>query len=269
MGDPLDAVSSSTKSTVFSNKPIYEIIVDPDRAHLGESFVINMQNNGSRRQFTESRVDAAERNNIALNLMRMSNKPPSSKEDPHKVGRAIVDINEINHAHSANLVPSDSVGPPGIKVFFDMPGLGSISFKYHKVLTLKEQIVFITDTRFGGPAEFYPYCSMRVNEPKKPVGVYIEGEDKLFLLDPSVSGFPIKFECAPFVLCIVPLGSSKPLNSAMIKELGIVKSSEEGKTNGEASSNSEGPNSSEQPGRPQSDVDGDYESVEGGRGGVL
>ena len=174
-----------------------------------------------------------------------------------------------NHAHSANLVPSDSVGPPGIKVFFDMPGLGSISFKYHKVLTLKEQIVFITDTRFGGPAEFYPYCSMRVNEPKKPVGVYIEGEDKLFLLDPSVSGFPIKFECAPFELCIVPLGSSKPLNSAMIKELGIVKSSEEGKTNGEASSNSEGPNSSEQPGRPQSDVDGDYESVEGGRGGVL
>jgi hypothetical protein len=266
MGDPLAAVSSTTQATTCPSKPVYEIVVDPDRAHLGESFVIDMRKMGSRREGMENKVDAAERNTIALNLMRMANNEKPSRENPQKVGRV---ISEINHAHPANAVPSSSVGPPTVKVFFDMPGLGSISFKYHKVLTLKEQIVFITDKRFGGSAEFYPYCNMRLNEPKKPVGVYIEGEKKLFLLDPSVRGFPIKFECEPFELCIVPLGGSKDLNSAMIKELGIVNSFDGEMGNGEESGNPGRTDSSEQPGRSESYVDGDYESIEGGRGGVL
>ena len=269
MGDPLASVSSTMQATTCPNKPVYVIVVDPDRAHLGESFVIDMRKMGSIRESMENKVDAAERETIALNLMRAANSEKPSKENPQKVGRVIANINEINHAHPANVVPSENVGPPTVKVFFDMPGLGSISFKYHKVLTLKDQIVFITDKRFGGPAEFYPYCNMRINEPKKPVGVYIEGEKKLFLLDPSVTGFPIKFECEPFELCVVPLGGSKDLNSAMIKELGIVNSFGGETGNGEESSNSGRANPSEQPGRSESYVDGDYESIEGGSGSVI
>jgi hypothetical protein len=263
MSDITAMSPSAMKPTAFSSAPIYQVVVDPDRAHLGESFVLDMRNMGLPK--TESNMSPTiDREAIAQRLKASS---VSSAETAPKVGTAIPTINGIDHAHPANPVPSQSVAAPSVKVFFDMTGLGSISIKYHKVINLPNHIVFITDKRFGGPAEFYPYCNMRSTEEKKPVGMYVQGESHLILLDPSIPGFPIKFDCEPFELCIVPVGSSKNLNSAMIKELGIVNS-EEGSSHGEESSNTGRDNARDaEHGEPV--PDGDYESIEGGRGGVL
>lgn len=270
MGENLNPALSSLQATVCPSKPIYEVVVDPDRAHLGESFVIDMRKVASssktRREFN---VNADQRNDIALNLMRMASSDAKVDQNPKKVGRVIPNIQDVDHSHPANVVPEKEVGPPKIKVFFDMPGLGSISFKYHKVITLanKNQIIFVTDKRHGGSAEFYPYCNMRSSEEKKPVGVYVEGDDKLILLDPSVKGFPIKFDCEPFEFCIIPVGGFKPLDSAMIRELGIVNSSV-GESHGKESGDSGGNNPDDSSGEYTGGL-GDYESVEGGSGGVL
>jgi hypothetical protein len=270
MDHKLADVSAATTATTCPDKPIYEIVVDPDMAHLGESFVIDMRKTNGNTVPQGDKMDFAQRSNIANNLKKMANKQ-SSTSQVSRVGRAISTINEIDHAHPANPVPTSNVGPPQVKVFFDMPGLGSISFRYHKVITLKDQIVFMTDKRFGGNAEFYPYCNIKSGETKKPVGVYVEGDNRLLLLDPTIPGFPIKFECEPYEFCIVPVGSAKGLNSAMMQELGIVNSSGKESTNGEESSDRGGLNPPESGARldPGSPADGDYESVEGGLGGVL
>lgn len=264
MSDITAMSPASMKPTAFSSAPVYEIVVDPDRAHLGESFVLDMRNIGVPK--TESSMTPTiDREAIAQRLKAAAANPSNSTAP--KVGTAIPTINGIDHAHPANPVPSDSVSAPSIKVFFDMTGLGSISIKYHKVINLPNHVVFITDKRFGGPAEFYPYCNMRTTEAKKPVGMYVQGENRLILLDPSVPGFPIKFDCEPFELCVVPVGSSKNLNSAMIRELGIVNSEEES-SHGEESGNTGRDNARDaEHGEPL--PDGDYESIEGGRGGVL
>jgi hypothetical protein len=267
MSDKNDVPVSALKPTVFSSAPIYEIVVDPDRASLGESFVIDMRNLGKpKSQSAQDITPTSDRQVIAERLMAAAKNKVDLNTAP-KVGSAIPTINDINHAHPANPVPSSDVGPPTVKVFFDMTGLGSIAIKYHKVITLPKHVIFITDTRFGGPGEFYPYCNMRTSEEKKPVGMYVQGENKLILLDPGVPNFPIKFDCEPFEFCIVPVDVSKNLNSAMIKELGIVNSEEEsqhGKESGDTGGDY--PRDSEH-GQPA--PDGDYESVEGGRGGVL
>ena len=269
MNRPMAGVSNTTQPTVCPEKQIYEIVVDPDRAHLGESFVIDMRKIHGFKGTASRTMNDEQRAGIANNLMKMASMEGipdvSQAMAPTRVGRAIPNISEINHEHPSNPVPSTTVGPPGIKVFFDMPGLGSISFKYHKVINIKNQIIFVTDKRFGGGAEFYPYCNLRDGSEKKPVGVYVDGSDNLVLLDPSVKGFPIKFDCDPFEFCIVPIAGAKNLDSAMIKELGIVKSSKEEQTNGEASSDRGRDDSTGTGG----DIEESYESVEGGFGGVL
>lgn len=271
MGDPLAAVSSNSMATTCPNKPVYEIVVDPDRAHLGESFVIDMRKMASYKGNLEKHVDAAKRNDIALNLMRTASSATDEvASNPKKVGRAIPNIHDVDYSHPANDIPDKEVGPPKIKVFFDMPGLGSISFKYHKVIVLDKtnQIIFVTDKRHGGSAEFYPYCNMRSTEDRKPVGVYVEGSSKILLLDPAIKGFPIKFDCDPFELCIVPLGGAKNIDSAMIKELGIVNSSV-GEGSGKESSDRGGDDPLDGVGTTEPSTAGDYESVEGGSGGVI
>jgi len=267
MSADFENVSSMTQSTTRSNKQIYEMVVDPDRAHLGESFVIDMRKMGSAVGGKEKAVDDIQKASVVENLLRFSASGPVMANSPKKVGRAIPNIQDIDHSHPANPIPA-SVSPPQVKVFFDMPGLGSISFKYHKVLTLRDQIVFVTDKRFGGSAEFYPYCNMRSGEHKKPVGVYVEGDKNLYLLDPSIKGFPIKFDCDPYELCIVPLAGAKPLDSAMMKELGIVNSAKGESSDGEESGNTRGPDASEF-GPSDGKADDTYESLEGGFGGVL
>lgn len=265
MSDITAIPPASAPPTNFNSTPIYEIVVDPDRAHLGESFTLDMRQMGLPK--TESNMKpTSDRAEIAERLKAAAKEAPNLTDAP-KVGTPIATINGVDHSHPANPVPSSSVSPPGVKVFFDMTGLGSISIKYHKIVNLPNHVIFITDKRFGGPAEFYPYCNMRTTEEKKPVGMYVQGEDRLILLDPGVPNFPIKFDCEPFELCIVPVGSSKNLNSAMIKELGIVNS-EEGSDHGEESGNS-GRDNAREPERGEYLPDGDYESIEGGRGGVL
>jgi hypothetical protein len=292
MAEQLAAVSGDTKTNTAPNKQIYEIVVDPDRAHLGESFVIDMRKLSGNYAPKDSAVDASsQRNNIAENLMRMAavdrasentsvkqanSQTSSVTQDAHKVGRVISNIQGIDHAHPANPLPTSNLAPPNVKVTFDMSGIGSIAFRYHKVINTKTQIIFVTDKRHSGGAEFYPYCNMRANEAKKPIGVYVEGENRVFLLDPSVPGFPIRFDCDPYEFCVIPVAGAKNLNSAMIKELGIVNSNRtndttEGATSdGEASSDTGGLNSTESYGERGSEESvSDYESVEGGRGGVL
>ena len=268
MRQNFDSVSPATQATTCPNKPIYEIVVDPDRAHLGESFVIDMRKITPNKP-KENNLNEMEKNAIADNLMRFASSTSTRQNaaTPKKVGRAIPNIQDVDYSHPANPVPS-TVAPPQVKVFFDMPGLGSISFKYHKVLTLRNQVVFVTDKRFGGSAEFYPYCNMRSGEQKKPVGVYVEGEKNLLLLDPSIKGFPIKFDCEPYEICIVPIAGAKALDSAMMQELGIVNL-ENGETSyGKEGSDTGGDNSSQQSG-PDSRPEDVYESVEGGVGGVI
>lgn len=267
MSADFEHVSSRTQPTTLADKKIYEIVVDPDRAHLGESFVIDMRKMGSSLGPKEKAVDDTQKAAVVENLLRFSASGPVTANSPKKVGRAIPNIQDVNHAHPANEVPS-SVTPPKVKVFFDMPGLGSISFKYHKVLTLRDQIVFVTDKRFGGSAEFYPYCNMRSGEQKKPVGVYIEGENNLYLLDPSIKGFPIKFDCEPYEICIVPIAGAKTLDSAMMQELGIVNLAKGESGDGEESGNTGRVNPSES-GDTSGKAEDLYESLEGGFGGVL
>ncbi len=267
MSSDLQGVSPLTQPNVNPDKKIYEIVVDPDRAHLGESFVINLNKPEEEEGAGRAMVNDGQKSTIIEHLMRQSGSAKKLSSVPKKVGSAIPDISGINHAHPANPVPVAAVEPPKVKVFFDMPGLGSIAFRYHKVIVLNEQIVFMTDKRFGGNAEFYPYCNVKSGEEKKPVGVYVEGDNRLFLLDPTVQGFPIRFDCDPYEFCLVPLGGSKALNSAMMEEVGIVNSSDKGKTNGEESGNRDRYYAEEsEPGR---DPHGDYESLEGGLGGVL
>jgi hypothetical protein len=286
MAEQLAAVSGDTKTNTAPNKQIYEIIVDPDRAHLGESFVIDMRKLSGNYAPTESPVDASsQRNNIAENLMRMAAVDRASEntsvkqsdvQEAPKVGRVISNIQGIDHSHPANPLPTSNLTPPNVKVTFDMSGIGSIAFRYHKVINTKTQIIFVTDKRHSGGAEFYPYCNMRVDEAKKPIGVYVDGEKRVFLLDPSVPGFPIRFDCDPYEFCVIPVADAKNLNSAMIKELGIVNSNRtndttEGATkDGEESSDTGGLNAPESDGERSSEESiSDYESVEGGGGGVL
>lgn len=265
MSDKRDVPISSLQPTVFSDTPVYEIVVDPDRASLGESFTIDMRSMGKPKA-QSNMTPTSDRQVIAERLMAAARAKVDMSAAP-KVGSAIPTINDIDHSHPANPVPSTTVGPPTVKVFFDMTGLGSIAIKYHKVISLPKHVIFITDKRFGGPGEFYPYCNMRSSEEKKPVGMYVQGEDKLVLLDPGVPNFPIKFECEPFEFCIVPVDVSKNLNSAMIRELGIVNSEEESNHGKESSDTGGGYPRDAEHGQPV--PDGDYESVEGGRGGVL
>jgi hypothetical protein len=75
---------------------------------------------------------------------------------------------------------------------------------------------------------------------------------------------------------VIPVADAKNLNSAMIKELGIVNSNRtndttEGATkDGEESSDTGGLNAPESDGERSSEESiSDYESVEGGGGGVL
>lgn len=289
MAEQLAAVSGDTQTNTAPNKQIYEIIVDPDRAHLGESFVIDMRklHKGISDDTAERAMDASsQRNTIADNLMKMAAADRASEnvsnrrnvstdpQEAHKVGRVIPNIQGIDHSHPANPIPTANLAAPKIKVTFDMSGIGSIAFRYHKVINTKTQIIFVTDKRHSGGAEFYPYCNMRANEAKKPIGVYVEGENRVFLLDPSVPGFPIRFDCDPYEFCVIPVAGAKTLNSAMIKELGIVNSDngdkEGANDNGEESSNSGGSDSSGSYGERSSEESvSDYESVEGGRGGVL
>lgn len=266
MSADFDSVSSATQPTTLADKKIYEIVVDPDRAHLGESFVIDMRKLGSALGPKERAVDEKQKAAVVENLMKFSSAGPTLSP-PKKVGRAIPNIQDVDHSHPANPVPA-AVSPPQVKVFFDMPGLGSISFKYHKVLTLREQVVFVTDKRFGGSAEFYPYCNMRSGEQKKPVGVYVQGETNLLLLDPTIKGFPIKFDCDPYELCIVPIAGAKTLDSAMMKELGIVNSAKGDSSDGEESSHTRGTDAAE-PSPSDGRAEDAYESLEGGIGGVL
>jgi len=264
MSNNMDAVSGSMQPTVSSNKKVYEVVVDPDRAHLGESFVFDLRDlNGGQE---EEHMDATERSTIADTLLRKSKAAKAN--EVKKVGRAIPNIHDINYSHPANPVPVQTTDlSPKIKVTFDMSGIGSITFKYHNVITLKDQIILVTDKRYGGSAEFYPYCNMRKGETKKPVGVHVQGDDRVYLLNPDVAGFPIRFDSDPYEFCIVPIAWSKNLNSDMIKELGIVESSK-GAEDGEAGSNQGRANSAESGGGDIS-TEAYYESAEGGIGGVL
>lgn len=261
------AVSGKSQSTIFHNKQITEIVVDPDRAHLGESFTISLDRLSGKTSGPDKKGNnVVNREEIASNLFKLASSEDLPR-DVIKVGRAIPNINEINHAHPAAVLPKAAVTSPQTKVYFDMPGCGSISFKYHEVKVVSNYLIFVTDKRFGGSAEFYPYCNMRPNEERKPVGVYVQGTKSLFLLDPSVKNFPIKFECDPFEICVVPVGSSKNLTSEMAKELGIVDIATGELENGKESGDREGDNSPEFSGGDSGEPD--YESVEGGFGGVL
>ncbi len=91
MSADFDSVSSATQPTTLADKKIYEIVVDPDRAHLGESFVIDMRKLGSALGPKEKAVDDKQKAAVVENLMKFSASGPTISP-PKKVGRAIPNI---------------------------------------------------------------------------------------------------------------------------------------------------------------------------------
>jgi hypothetical protein len=244
------------------DKPITEVIVDPDRSHLGESFVIKIDDVNKRQSkvLSEKDKEAVAQRVAAANAKAINKMASVNQDSPVRVGVAIPNSWSAGTVTTApTTLPEVPVNPPRVKVTFDISGIGAISFKYHNVIVKDNHVVFATDKRSSQTAEFYPYMNLSSSEPKRPVAMYVEGSKSIHLLNPNVDGFPFVFENGPFEYCVVPVSCNKVLDTDSLQEMVGTG----GSTDGENGGNTQGPDTS--PGEDS----GFLEAPESGSGGVL
>jgi hypothetical protein len=143
-----------------------------------------------------------------------------------------------------------------------------MSFRYHAVKRVPGFLVFVTDARYAGGADFHPYTSRLGGGSDQPMGAYVENGKKLYLLKPG----SVVFRHEPFEFCLVPIAEERalPPNMGGQEELTSELPVMEDQCNGEEGSDRERADAprDENPGNESSLVDRlDFRA--GGAGGVL
>lgn len=215
-------------STIDHNSKITKLIVDP---HEADSFVIDLLALQADSPYAHKpnkdgaqdlrRLEQVERSKvISKNLRRFATT--AVQEAPPTLGTVAASIDGGNHAHVGALLPEVHVTPPMVKVYFDMPGLATLNYKYHGATVVPGYLVLTTDMRYSGPGEFYPFTSkLALRDPDSYIGVMVEGIESLFLIKPPT----LQHKFGPYEHCLVPILQEKALppelKQGIVEEKGL------------------------------------------------
>lgn len=203
--------SVTSGSTIDHNRKTTKIIVDP---HETDSFVIDLTTMKSAQTFEVKedgskelrKLEQIERSKmIANSLRRFAKSTPDSA--PPSLGTVSGTVDGGNHVHPAAQLPESAVAPPNVRVYFDMPGLATLNYRYHGAAVVPGYLVLTTDMRYAGPGEFYPFTSKLAIETDARIGVMVDGIDSLFLIKPPT----IQHKFGPYEHCLVPIVQEKDL----------------------------------------------------------
>lgn len=258
-------VVSRDEATTSPDRQVTKVIVDPG---YDGSFTLDLDKRAAAALKVAPNVrhlPAAKKEEVLAGLRALSDGAA------RRVGTPTGTIDGAAHAHPAADLPTTGVVPPKVRVHFDIPGYAAMSFRYHAVKRVPGYLVFVTDTRYSGGADFHPYMSkLALGHDKTLMGAYVENGKKLYLLKPG----SIVFKHDPFEFCLVPISEEKPLPNGPdegTEELSSELPATEGLSDGEESSDRGGADApGDAPPLPQGGglVDRiDYSA--GGAGGVL
>lgn len=199
----------ASQATTCPDKPITRIVVDPGTE---DTFVMDVEAARAASVQAEPNtrhVRPEDKDRVAdlLKQARVTGTPIAALSNAARVGTPAPTVDGGNHNHPAAPLPANVVAPPQYRVHFDIPGYAAMSFRYHAVKRVPGFLVLITDTRYGGTADFYPYASRVAREKDQPMGAYVDKGKKLYLLKPK----SIVFRHDPFEFCLVPIAEEKPL----------------------------------------------------------
>lgn len=195
-------VASSDEATTCPDKKITKMIIDPGYE-------------GSTSVDLEKRAAGAEKAPPNVRHLKPADRErvlararEARAGELRPVGQAVDTVDGGAHGHQAAVMPSNVVAPPQVRVHFDIPGYASMSFRYHAVKRVPGYLVFVTDTRHAGGADFHPYASkMGGQGGDNPMGAYVENGKKLYLLKPG----SILFRHDPFEFCLAPIAEEREL----------------------------------------------------------
>ena len=208
--DGLQSITSG--SNIDPSKNITKIVVDP---HELDSFTIDLgamtkghnpyavkaDKVSELRSLNElDRSKAIAESLKQFRTDKVNNTPPS-------LGTVSPTLDGGNHVHPAAALPDSAVIPPSVRVYFDMPGLATLNYKYHGVNVVPGYLVLTTDLRYAGSGEFYPFTSKLANESAAFIGVMVDGIDSLFLIKPPA----IHHKFGPYEHCLVPISQEKEI----------------------------------------------------------
>jgi hypothetical protein len=213
MNDHNGLASITNGSNIDSNKNITKIVVDP---HELDSFTIDLNAmkslGGNPYAVKQDKVNElrslseTDRSKvIAENLKKFRSDLTGSP--PPNLGTVSPTLDGGNHVHPSAPLPDSAVIPPSVRVYFDMPGLATLNYKYHGVTVVPGYLVLTTDLRYAGSGEFYPFTSKLANESAAFIGVMVDGIDSLFLIKPPA----IHHKFGPYEHCLVPISQEKDL----------------------------------------------------------
>lgn len=258
---------SRDEATTCPEKQITKVIVDPG---YDGSFTLDLEKRaaGALKAAPNMRhLDPAHRGKILAELKAMN------EGTARRVGQAVATVDGAAHNHPEAEAPSNVLAPPKVRVFFDIPGYASMSFRYHAIKRVPGYLVFITDTRYAGGADFHPFTSkMGGQGGDNPMGAYVENGKKLYLLKPPA----ILFKHETLEFCLVPIAEERvlPTDDVVQEDLSSELPATEGHADGEERSDRGGDDAPRDPAPPAVAVeDGrladriDYST--GGSGGVL
>lgn len=218
-------------STIDHNRKTTKIIVDP---HETDSFVIDLTAMKATPLFqakedgnvtTLRNLEQGERSKMISNSLRRFAKVTPDNAPP-SLGTVSGTVDGGNHIHPAALLPGSSVTPPLVRVYFDMPGLGTLNYRYHGAAVIPGFLVLTTDMRYAGPGEFYPFTSKLAIETDARIGVMVDGIDSLFLIKPPT----VQHKFGPYEHCLVSIVQEKDLPPELKAGLVQEKSEEEVET---------------------------------------
>lgn len=198
-------------STIDHSRKVTKIVVDP---HEHDSFVIDLESVRSAAQPHRPRkenidelrkLENVERSKMIANNLRKFSSAVS--DAPPSLGTVAATLDGGNHVHPAAQLPESSVTPPQVRVYFDMPGLATLNYRYHGASLVPGYLVLTTDLRYSGSGEFYPFTSRLASETESFIGAMVEGIDSLFLLKPPT----IQHKFGPYEHCLVPIAQEKPM----------------------------------------------------------
>lgn len=267
-------VVDASQATTCPDKPITRVVVDPGTEDAFVMDVAAARANAVQAEPNTRHLKPEDKDRVAETLkLARAGGPASLVGNAPRVGAAVPTVDGANHGHPAAPLPANVVAPPQHRVHFDIPGYAALSFRYHAVKRVPGFLVLVTDTRYGGSADFYPYASRLAGEKDQPMGAYVDKGKKLYLLKPR----SVVFRHDPFEFCLVPVAEEKPLPADLadgrevdlVGEYQEVEPPTEGPADGEAGSD---PGRADAP-RAAAAADGpivdrlDFRA--GGKGGVL
>jgi len=266
MPEPTTAakIASEAERTTCPDKKITKVVVDPGYDNCTSIDLEKRAAGGQKAPPNVRHLDPEERKRVLAGLRQQQAQAAA----PVRVGSPADTVDGGAHNHPAATLAQNVVAPPQVRVHFDIPGYASMSFRYHAVKRVPGFLVFVTDTRYAGGADFHPYTSRLATGGDQPMGAYVENGKKLYLLKPG----SIVFRHEPFEFCLVPIAEERPLPPEMggQEELTSEQPATEGQFDGEEGSDRGGADAprEDSPGNEGSLVDRlDFRA--GGAGGVL